>query len=312
MERERCERCGRDLGEARAGTHYCARCVRAIKTDGSRGLWVATLAMLIGLVALAMVLALVAPQMTGAVGGTGRMLLGLVVALLPALLWLALFYQQDRLEPEPRAFVVSLFILGFLMGGAVAQPLLRSVFEVQRWATPGSLEHLLSATLLNGLITASLTYFAVRFTVFPSDEFDERIDGIIYGTSAALGLGVSANMAYLLENGTLSLGVGALSIIVTSLAYASFGAIVGYFLGLIKPGGGPDWLAPAGVIVAALLHGIYEWLSAQVGSGGLTYNPWPGLLLTALFTMGVFGLVFALIRRSYRAMTIHLPEEASA
>lgn len=286
--------------------------MRAIETDGSRGLWVATLAMLLGLIALAVVLALVAPETTGAVGGTGRMLLGLVVALLPALLWLALFYQQDRLEPEPRAFVVSLFVLGFLMGGAVAQPLLRSVFEVQRWATPGSVEHLLSATLLNGVITAALTYFAVRFTVFPSDEFDERIDGIIYGTAAALGLGVSANMAYLLENGTISLGVGALSIIVTSLAYASFGAIVGYFLGLIKPGGGPDWLAPAGVLVAALLHGLYEWLAAQIGGGGLTYNPWPGLILTAVFSLAVFGLVFALIHRAYQAMTIHTPEESAA
>lgn len=313
MEQERCERCGRNLGAAREGTHYCERCMHSIEQNGSRGLWIATIAMLVGLVALAAGLALLAPRLGSEITGTGRLFIGLVVTILPALLWLALFYQQDRLEPEPRAFVISLFILGFLMGGAVAQPLLRSVFEVQRWAEPGSMMHLLSATLLNGLITASLTYFAVRFTVFPTEEFDERIDGIIYGTAAALGLGVAANLIYLLENGTISLGVGALTIIVTSLVYATFGAIVGYFLGLIKPGGGPDWLGPAGVIVAAVLHGLYEWLTSRLGqTGGLSYNPWPGLIVTALFSLATFGLVFMLIRNAYKGMTLPAVEESAA
>lgn len=312
MERERCERCGRDLGNAREGTHYCTRCMHSIEQNGSRGLWTATVAMLVALVAIAAFMALAAPTFLSEVSGTGRLFIGLVMTFLPALLWLALFYQQDRLEPEPRGFVISLFILGFLMGGAVAQPLLRSVFEVQRWADPGSLTHLLSATLLNGLITAALTYFAVRFTVFPSPEFDERIDGIIYGTAAALGLGVSANLAYLLENGTISLGVGALTIIVTSLAYATFGAVVGYFLGLIKPGGGPSWLGPAGVIVAAVMHGIYEWITTRLGQGGLSYNPIPGLLFTAVFSLLAFGVVFMLIRNAYRAMTLPAVEEATS
>lgn len=312
MERERCGRCGRDLGADREGTYYCEPCLQTLTLSGSGGMWQATLAVLVVLFLGGASLAILAPTLGETITGSGRVLLGLVLTIVPALLWLFFFYSQDRLEPEPHTYVVSIFILGILLGGAVEQPLLRDLFEVQRWVEPGSLNHLLSSTLLSGLLTASLTYAAVRFTVMPTDEFDERVDGIIYGTAAALGLGVAANLAYMIDNGTISLGVGTLHIVVTSLAYATFGAIVGYFLGMIRPGGGPDWLAPVGVLVAGLLHGLYEWMNAQLGTGGLGYNPWPSLIATTIFAGLIFGLVFYLLRRAYQEMIIHVPHERSA
>ncbi|HEX8680936.1 MAG TPA: PrsW family glutamic-type intramembrane protease [Ardenticatenaceae bacterium] len=304
MNVERCARCGRELGADRAGTHYCDACLRTVARAGSGGLWRATAALLVLLVAGGAALAFLAPTLTNAVDGTVRLLLGLVLTIVPALLWLSLFYAQDRLEPEPHNYVISVFVLGALLGGAVAQPLLREVFAIQNWAQSGTLTHLLAAILLPGVITATLAYFAVRFTVMPTSEFDERVDGIIYGTAAALGLGVAANLTYLMENGTISLGVGALHIIITSLAYATFGAVLGYFLGLIHPGGGPGWLAPAGVLMAAVLHGLYEWIEGQLGTGGLGYNPWPSLLATALFAALTFALTFYLLRRAYQSMAL--------
>lgn len=231
---------------------------------------------------------------------TVRLVIGLLLSIVPAVLWLALFYAQDRLEPEPHHYVFGLLVVGALLGGAVEQPLLRSVFEVDTWATPGTLSYLFSSILLTGLIAAALVYVAVRFTVGRTPEFDERVDGIVYGTAVALGLGIAANLAYVFDNGTVSIGVGTLQIVVTSLAYATFGALVGYFLGLVKPGGGPGWLAGVGVLVAGVVHGLYAYVASLFGhsSSRLSYNPWPSLIVTTVFAIVVFGVVFVLIRRS--------------
>jgi protease PrsW len=268
---------------------------------GSSGLWVATLIALVVMVLGGAVLAWLAPSLTGAVDGTGRLLVGLALAIVPALLWLLLFYQLDRLEPEPHHFVIGVFILGILLGGAIEQPLIRNVFQVGRWLEPGSLTYLLVATLLYGILTAALAYAAVRYTVMNTPEFDEPVDGIIYSTAASLGLGVAANLSYLADNGTISLGVGAVQIVITSLAYATFGAVLGYFLGLVRPGGGPAFLVPVGVVAAGVLQGLYQWVETQLGRGGLTYSPLPSLLATAVFAVLAFGLVFVLVGRSYAA-----------
>jgi RsiW-degrading membrane proteinase PrsW (M82 family) len=258
-------------------------------------------------IALLVVLILIGAGLTATAGNfadmseTTRLIIGLVITIVPALLWLALFYAQDRLEPEPHHYVLGLLVLGALLGGAIEQPLLRDVFQIQRWTEPGSLTYFLTNTLLNGILTAALVYAAVRFTVMPTAEFDERIDGIIYGTAVALGLGIAANLSYLVENGTISLGVGTLTIIVTSLGYATFGAMVGLFLGMIKPGGAPGWYAGLGVLVAGLVHGLFDFLASFIAralGGGLVFNPWPGLISTAVFAIVVFGVIFVLMQRS--------------
>ena len=51
---------------------------------------------------------------------TGIILVGIVMALVPAVLWLGFFYQQDRREPEPKSLVIQVFILGGLLAAANA------------------------------------------------------------------------------------------------------------------------------------------------------------------------------------------------
>lgn len=263
------------------------------------GLVRATVALLLLLIVVGVVLTAFAGSFSD-VSETVRLIVGLVLAVVPALLWLGLFYAQDRLEPEPHHYVLGLLVVGALLGGAVEQPLLREIFQVQRWAESGTFAHLLADILLNGVLTAALVYATVRFTVLPTPEFDERVDGIIYGTSVALGLGIAANLSYLADNGTVSIGVGTLQIIVTSLAYATFGALVGYFLGLVKPGGAPGLYAGVGVLVAGVVHGLYLYITSLFGksTSGLSYNPWPSLICTTIFAVLVFAVVFVLIQRS--------------
>ena len=104
--------------------------------------------------------------------------------------------------------------------------------------------------LVGGLITQFLLYAAVRYSVFNSSEFDQRIDGIIYGAAAGLGYATMQNIQYVVGNGGVNLGIGALTIAVEALSLASLGGISGYFLGRAKfDKMGALWL-PLGIALA--------------------------------------------------------------
>ncbi len=42
---------------------------------------------------------------------TSLLIVGVIAALIPAIIWLAFFYRRDRLEPEPKGMVLQLFLL---------------------------------------------------------------------------------------------------------------------------------------------------------------------------------------------------------
>ena len=64
---------------------------------------------------------------------SGLLITGIILAIVPAIIWLAFFYRRDRLEPEPKHMVFRLFLLGGLLAAAIGVPLVDNVFEV-----PGS------------------------------------------------------------------------------------------------------------------------------------------------------------------------------
>ena len=65
-----------------------------------------------GVVTFAALVAIIVNVTRFELSGAPLVLAGIVVAIVPALLWLSAFYRQDRIEPEQRQFVVGVFILG--------------------------------------------------------------------------------------------------------------------------------------------------------------------------------------------------------
>lgn len=251
-----------------------------------------------GVVLFAAILALIFGLTDVRLDGTALILAGLVMALVPALIWLAAFIQQDRIEPEPKSYVFGVFVLGALLAQAVGQPLIRDFFRVQEWASGNALINILSAILIAGFIQEFLKYAAVRYTVFYSDEFDERVDGIIYGAAAGLGYATMLNLQYIVSNGGVDLGVGAMRVATSALAQASFAGIVGYFLGIAKfERKGPLWL-PLGLTLAAVLNGVTSYVLGEVTRiGGFSLNPWYGLVVAVIIAGGTFAILFTLIRK---------------
>lgn len=283
---------------------YCADHYHKV-CHNRRSSWIASLAMVGALVAFAVLVALLAGSRELVTGRTSLVVWGVVLAAVPALLWLVFFYAQDYLEQEPKSYVLAVFILGALLARSVGIPLVRELFAVQGWMGQSLVIDILAAILVIGFVQEFLKYAAVRYSVYLLPEFDERMDGILYGTAAGLGYATMLNLSFVLESGGVDLGAGVVRIVVTALAQAAFAGISGFFLARAKFEDEPVWWLPLGLTVAAVLNGLFTIARSSVtrigsAQAGRTASPWLGLGFSALVAAGTLGLLLALIRRSNR------------
>jgi len=229
---------------------------------------------------------------------------GVALSLVPAFIWLSFFYQQDRVEPEPKGYVLGVFVLGGLLAAAVGAPLVNQVFRLSEWIYADPLTAILGNILIVGFTQEFLKYAAVRYTVYGLPEFDEATDGIIYATAAGLGYATVLNIQFIIASQGVDIGAGVFRIVVTALAQASFAGVVGYFLGRAKFEDEPVWWMPLGLSLAALGSGVFNWLRGQVTQGGgvtvsgSVATPWIALVLAVVVAVGITALVTWLIRRS--------------
>lgn len=182
------------------------------------------------------------------------------------------------------------------MAGTIGEPLRRNVIELHTWRPDSWYWAILVNTLTQGVIQATIVYLAVRFTVYLIDEFDERADGIIYGTAAGLGIATLLNFNYVLDHRGLDLDIGTTRIIINALVLAALGGIVGYGLGQVKFEKHAPGYAAIFVGIAAVLNGIFDWLQSEVTEVDLGFEAWRGVLVAAIFAVAVFGAVFYLLR----------------
>ncbi len=229
---------------------------------------------------------------------TGLLLLSLVMAVIPALLWLAVFYRIDRAEPEPKRLVLGVYLMGLLLMAALYQPLFGVVFAVESWLRAYGWSHLVGGVLVTGMASMAIVYAAVRIVVFGNPEFDERLDGIIYAVAAGLGVATVHNFVYVFQHGGVDLDVGSIRIVVNALGYGGVAGVLGYFIGQARFEKTPLFYLPAGVVLSAALLGLYFFLVEQTGSTGLRAEFWRQLLLGLLLTLLVMGAVSWLVRRA--------------
>lgn len=240
---------------------------------------------------------------------TSLLITGVVMSLIPAALWIIFFYRQDAHEPEPKGMVFGVFILGGLLAAAVGIPLVDDLYQVSDWLYDSAMTNLFGAILVIGFSQEFLKYAAVRFSVYNTAEFDERTDGIIYATSAGLGYATVLNIAFVVNSGGVDLGMGAIRIVLTALAQASFAGITGYFLSSEKLDQRAAWWMPVGISLAAILNGLfyYVWGTLKrpnINTAGGFVNPWIGLAIGATLALVVMLALSRLIARDQKRLQI--------
>lgn len=280
-------------------------------TQDRRSLWRTGIIALIALLAYVVIAEAIAVIVNPTISAEWLPPLGIVLALIPAVLWLTFFYTQDAAEPEPRAFVIGVAVLGALLASAVGQPIITGLFHTATWIGHDTVTHILGSILVVGFTQEFLKFAAVRFSIYHSHEFDQRVDGVIYGTAAGIGYATMLNISTMTASGGISggeLGAGVIRMVVTTLAQGALGGLVGYFISTAKFDKKPAWWMPLGLAIAATINGLFAWVSGEVsrsplsidasglGSGG--YTPYPALILSAIIAALLFGAIFVLIRRA--------------
>jgi RsiW-degrading membrane proteinase PrsW (M82 family) len=277
------------------GRVYCEKHFSHVNKPHT-GFWRATLIQIVIMALFSAVVAIVA-NLLPPLSTVPLILLGLFLALVPTAMWLIYFYRQDRLEPEPKAKLGLVFVTALLLTDVVARRLIYEWFRVPEWAATNSGTSLGASIFISSVIYQAIIYVAIRM-VYQSDEFDERMDGIVYGTVAGLGVATMLNLRYIVDNGGVELAPGVVRTVTTALAQASFGGLMGWFMAEAKFTHKKSGWVPAGFAVSVMLNGLFSWLIGEVADAGLGVEVWRSLLFGFLVAMGTFVLLALLMRRA--------------
>ena len=176
-------------------------------------------------------------------------------AVVPALLLMWYFWTRDA-YPEPPRVVWTTFGLGVFSVVLVVPVEMLVVTALEGVADPwaaGLGTAFLAAAIPEGVAKFCILFFyCLRHT-----EFDEPMDGLVYGAAASMGFAAVENLAYVYEGG---LGVAAMRAVTAVPMHAMHGAIMGYFLALYRflPARRGIYLLNA-LAIPVLLHGLYDF-----------------------------------------------------
>ena len=179
----------------------------------------------------------------------------LASSIVPSLLLLYYFQERD-LYPEPPRVIWATFFLGILSVIpilCVALPLARVINGMHSALGSGALDAFLCAALPEEFFKFLVVFrYASRHK-----EFNEPMDGIVYGVAASLGFATLENVLYV---GGSGMGVALLRALSAVPAHAFTGVVMGYFVGTWRfaPMGRGRLLA-ASLCWPMLLHWSYDF-----------------------------------------------------
>jgi RsiW-degrading membrane proteinase PrsW (M82 family) len=222
----------------------------------------------------------------------------LLAGLLPPLVYVAALYWVDQYEKEPVRLLAAAFLWGAVPALLVALAV-RFFFRLPPGLLgPGAIQQITNG-LVTPLIEEALVGAAVLFVAWCHPrEFDDALDGIIYGAVAGLGFAMTAStVSYLgafLQYGFASLGhkvlVGGFLYGLNQALYAAiFGAGLGY--ARLARRRWQRWvIPPAAFVLATVTHALHNlaidnttgW---NLGTLALTWAGFLVILAVALWSL---------------------------
>ena len=182
----------------------------------------------------------------------------LLVTVLPSILIILFFVYSDKFR-EPRGEIFKVFIYGILI--TIPAYFLNSYLDAFWYNNFKVSEELIGSFLTAAPVEEGLKLSILYFFVYKMKDFNEPIDGIVYGVTASLGFATLENFYYVylladyFQTSSMSLAIARSFSAVP--AHAVFGVFMGYFFmryTFIKKG---DNLFFA-FIIPFVLHGCYN------------------------------------------------------
>lgn len=211
-----------------------------------------------------------------------RFILYIIFGALPSLVWLFYYLKKD-IHPEPKKMIIKVFFCGMaaiipaffvelgllkLLSSDIIYPVVSFfpiIAEIVRWF------------VIVALTEEIFKYLAVRLAIFGSGELDEPLDIMLYMVVGALGFAALENVLYLfapVDGFTpfkeIVMATASLSFtrfISGTILHALASGMVGYFMALssVKNGKKRRYVV-FGIIIASLLHGLYDFSIMTMGN----------------------------------------------
>jgi RsiW-degrading membrane proteinase PrsW (M82 family) len=183
-----------------------------------------------------------------------RAFLTALCTVLPVILLLRYFYTRD-LHREPRAVLWKTFVLGIL--SILPAVLLGVILTIVK---PG-FSSIAWAALYEALVIAAIPEEALKLLVIRAYSarqrcFNEPMDGLVYGATAALGFAMLENAIYVLNGGWT---VALMRAFTAVPMHAACGAILGNAVAQARFGPAKRGAVRKGFCSAVALHGLYDF-----------------------------------------------------
>ena len=117
-------------------------------------------------------------------------------------------------------------------------------------------QQFVKAFFVVGFIEEFSKYIMVRGFLQPRKVFNEPYDGIIYAVMVSMGFAAVENLMYVLQGG---MNVALLRAFTAIPAHATFGIIMGYYMGKAKFSQNRHLWNLVGLFTAVLFHGAYDF-----------------------------------------------------
>ena len=214
----------------------------------------------------------------------------LLITILPSLLIVAFFVKSDRF-PEPTSQIIKIFMFGVFL----CIPAFLINTELSYIYANTDIDEALISSFLSAAPVEEVLKFTVLYSlVYKMKDFNEPIDGIVYGVTVSLGFATLENIyyVYFLSDyfDSTSQSLALLRSFSAIPAHGIFGATMGYFFmkyAFIKK---ENNLALC-MIVPILLHGAYNYFA---------YNFFIIALLIVIISWIVLIRAFSRLKKSQK------------
>lgn len=213
----------------------------------------------------------------------------LLLAIAPAMIVILYIYFKDKFEKEPVRFLFKNFLMGAIVSVIITVILSFVANEFFPLTDVTSIfQQFIKAFFVVGFVEEFSKFIIVKYYAQKNNEFNEPFDGIVYAVVVSMGFAALENVLYVFEHGV---GTGIVRAFTAVPAHATFGILMGYFMGLAKFSKNKMMLNLTGLIVATFFHGAYDFF--------LFINFVPGTIFGAILSL-IIGIIL-----STRAIKIH-------
>ncbi|WP_370225514.1 PrsW family intramembrane metalloprotease [Mesoflavibacter sp.] len=201
----------------------------------------------------------------------------IIMALAPIATIVAYIYFKDKYEKEPTKLLVISFLLG-----AIVSVIITTIFyiffnsflpledKLSVW------EQFKQAFFVVGFSEELSKYLIVLLFAQRHKEFNEPFDGIVYAVMVSMGFAATENIMYVLQHGASTALLRAFTAVP---AHATFGILMGYFMGMAKFKPNKLFLNLCGLLLAIVFHGAYDFF--------LFINFIPGIWVGAFISLAL-------------------------